>query len=273
MGRESRYRTLSLKGSLVVPPPEPPKIEVVKKPRRIQYLLGITECPLSPSLRSSPPKPQSMLVVPRDESTFRESVEDLIATYDKLVLILLERFQTMNQRARANAHLFKPEAGNFRWELLENLCNMMAAGAYKMAKIKMCLLPPDPDDKKPSKPYEVFALDDALGCCNFQLRQIQASGVSITNIFKPVLWDEDRLVEVLDKEYQSVLDLPKHFGHCLEKTHSLLHSLSPAVLMSLKVEQAKEEEAKKAQLENESRANQGAGGGGGGKKAQQESRH
>lgn len=273
MRRESRYRTL-LKGSLVVaPPPEPPKIEVVKPPRRIRYSLGISECPVSPTIRSSPPKPQSMLVVPRDESTFRESVEDLIQTYDKLVLILLERFQTLNQRARANSHLFKPEAGNFRWEILENLSQMMAAGAYKMAKIKMCLIPPEPEDKKPSKPYEVFALEDALGCCNFQLRQIQAYGISIANIFKPVVWDEERLVDVLDKEYQSVLDLPKHFGHCLEKTHSLLHSLSPAVLMSLKVELAKEAEAKKAQLESQSRAHQGAGGGVGINKAQPESRH
>jgi len=187
-----------------------------------------------------------MLVVPRDEttSTFRDAVEDLITTYDKLIIVLLERFGTLNTRARANAGLFKAEPGNFRWEMLESLCGMMAAGVYKLQKIKMRLS--ETEEKKPSQPYEVFALDDALGCCNFQLRQIQQCGLAISNIFKPTLWGEDRLVGALEQEAKSVLDLPKHFGHCLEKTHCLLHSLSPAVLMSMK-EEMKNKEAKEAE--------------------------
>lgn len=187
------------------------------------------DCPTSPVLHTSQLKKQSRLVIEREDVNgplgLEAGMEDLMASLSKLVVLLLARFIDLQEKTKKNQHLFTPEDGNFRWDLMKKLCDLMGAASYKLSKVRMSLVPLEIREKPRIPSSSVSDLSEAINFIQLQLRQIQQNGKDISTMVTP-MWHEEELVEGLGNLAQTVFDLPTHFGHCLEATTNLMHALN-----------------------------------------------
>jgi len=187
------------------------------------------EAPSSPVLTTSSLRKQSKLVIDREDDDraprLDVGMEDLNASLSKLVMILLARFVDLQEKSKNMEHLFTPEEGNYRWDLLKKLCDLMAAASYKISKVRMILVPEEIREKVKIPSSSVMDLREAINVINLQLRQIQQNGKDINTMVTP-MWHEEELIEGLGDLSETVFDLPTHFGHIVEATTNLMHSLN-----------------------------------------------
>eukprot|EP00397_Hematodinium_sp_SG-2012_P056506 GEMP01069789.1.p1 GENE.GEMP01069789.1~~GEMP01069789.1.p1 ORF type:complete len:241 (+),score=60.49 GEMP01069789.1:66-788(+) len=204
---ESRKLLLEKKGSPIKPSSKDNIVSCRPKPaRRRSYVFDATildENILTPTLKTAKLKGQYNLVSFRDEpSTMVEAVGDLTTVNEKVVLLLLERFQSLQEHAGSLGDLLQPEHAS-RWELMQQLLWMIEAAVYKVGKLHNCLVSKE-DALTLKHPCGSTSAFEALPSLRFQLQRIQ----QLTKNINASLRDKC----------------------CLEVTHALLHALSPAAM-------------------------------------------
>eukprot|EP00397_Hematodinium_sp_SG-2012_P017143 GEMP01017516.1.p1 GENE.GEMP01017516.1~~GEMP01017516.1.p1 ORF type:complete len:245 (+),score=64.81 GEMP01017516.1:98-832(+) len=181
--------------------------------RRRSYVFDATmldEKAMSPTLKTAKLKRQNNLVTFRDKpATMVQAVGDLTTVNEKVVLWLLERFQTLQEHAGSLGDLLQPEHAS-RWELMQQLLWMIEAAVYKVGKLHNCLVRKE-DALTLKHPCGSTSAFEALPSLRFQLQRIQQLTMNINASLREK-WTVEEITEALGDEAETLCSIPVHFG-------------------------------------------------------------